>query len=573
MVTHQGLDSTRSLRVFSGVWSQEVSSKPCQLLDAASMDQNYLFPARSIDQGWDSVDSTKRLFSLTLPITSVEKSESAYVSVLGDILGTALQNLDHLITMPYGCGEQNMATMATIIYVLDYLKATRQVEATQKAKAIRYLQNGYQRQLSYKRKDGSYSAFGLDSEEGSTWLTAFVMKCFYWARGYAFIDEDVLKQGMSWLKKQQKRDGCFIRRGQLFQTVMKGRVEDDVSLSAYITAALLEAGTRLNDPVLLRALSCLKPKIFLSSNPYTMALLAYTFALAKDLKSKAILMDKLMKVSKSSGADLYWEYIPLYSGGLFSANVELSSYVLLALTTAPSSNDILKASRIVSWLIKQQNPYGGFYSTQDTVVAIQALAKYARIKFSPEDSLLVSVSKKEETLKVFKVDKTNSLLLQTAPLPDIPEQYGLLVQGTGCVYIQSVLKYNVLTVLGSSDFTISATGTCNSGPELLQLLIQFRYIGNRKVTNMVLIEVEMLSGYQLYDQTGLEIKELPLVKRVEIKQNSVIIYLEQLDQTSHQSRFLILRKHLVQDLKPANIKVYDYYQTEESAVTTYSGCS
>ena len=39
-------------------------------------------------------------------------------------MGTALQNLDNLVQMPMGCGEQNMVLFAPIIYVLQYLEKT-----------------------------------------------------------------------------------------------------------------------------------------------------------------------------------------------------------------------------------------------------------------------------------------------------------------------------------------------------------------------------------------------------------------------------------------------------------------
>ena len=45
--------------------------------------------------------------------------------ISGDIMGTALQNLDNLVQMPRGCGEQNMVLFAPIIYVLQYLERAR----------------------------------------------------------------------------------------------------------------------------------------------------------------------------------------------------------------------------------------------------------------------------------------------------------------------------------------------------------------------------------------------------------------------------------------------------------------
>lgn len=46
---------------------------------------------------------------------------------------------------------------------------------------------GYQRQLLYKRRDGSYSAFGSADETGSTWLTAFVAKSFAQADSFILV--------------------------------------------------------------------------------------------------------------------------------------------------------------------------------------------------------------------------------------------------------------------------------------------------------------------------------------------------------------------------------------------------
>lgn len=60
----------------------------------------------------------------------------------GDILGNALQNLDKLLAMPYGCGEQNMVRFAPNIYIQQYLEKTGQLLPDIRAKAQRFLQSG-----------------------------------------------------------------------------------------------------------------------------------------------------------------------------------------------------------------------------------------------------------------------------------------------------------------------------------------------------------------------------------------------------------------------------------------------
>ncbi|KFQ34690.1 Alpha-2-macroglobulin, partial [Mesitornis unicolor] len=185
--------------------------------------------------------SAKEKFSLLLPANVVQDSGRAYFSVLGDIMGTAMQNLHQLLQMPFGCGEQNMVLFAPNIYVLDYLNKTGQLSEEVKSKAIGYLVSGYQRQLNYKHPDGSYSTFGPHyGQQGNTWLTAFVLKSFAQARPHIFIDERHIQDALVWLSYKQKENGCFRSSGTLLNNAMKGGVDNEVSLTAYITIALLE---------------------------------------------------------------------------------------------------------------------------------------------------------------------------------------------------------------------------------------------------------------------------------------------------------------------------------------------
>lgn len=64
------------------------------------------------------------------------------VNIEGDILGPSIGNLDSLIEMPYGCGEQNMIHFAPNIYVLQYLRNTKQAEQQTRSKAMSYMMEG-----------------------------------------------------------------------------------------------------------------------------------------------------------------------------------------------------------------------------------------------------------------------------------------------------------------------------------------------------------------------------------------------------------------------------------------------
>lgn len=57
-------------------------------------------------------------------------------------MGRAAQNLDKLLAMPYGCGEQNMLLFAPNIFILNYLKSTGQLTQSILDKATHFLESG-----------------------------------------------------------------------------------------------------------------------------------------------------------------------------------------------------------------------------------------------------------------------------------------------------------------------------------------------------------------------------------------------------------------------------------------------
>ena len=56
----------------------------------------------------DSPNVVKKNISVVIPNNAVPGSERVTISGIGDIMGPTVNNLDDLLRMPYGCGEQNM---------------------------------------------------------------------------------------------------------------------------------------------------------------------------------------------------------------------------------------------------------------------------------------------------------------------------------------------------------------------------------------------------------------------------------------------------------------------------------
>ncbi|NXW60107.1 OVOS protein, partial [Eurystomus gularis] len=523
--------------------------------------------------------------ALDLPTNVVEGSARASFSVVGDIMGTAIQNLHQLLQMPFGCGEQNMVLFAPNIYVLNYLNKTGQLSEEVKSKAIGYLVSGYQKQLSYKHPDGSYSIFGTRDKEGNTWLSAFVYKSFAQASHFIYIDDRVQAQTLMWLANKQKPDGCFRSVGTLFNNALKGGVDDELSLSAYVTIAMLEAQHSSSYPVVRNAFYCLETASEKNiSDVYTRALMAYAFCLAHDTEKCESFLRELQKSAKEVDGSQHWEQeekspserSPSFLDHAPSAEVEITSYVLLALLCKPNRNqeDLTRASSIVQWIVRQQNPYGGFSSTQDTVIALQALAAYGEATYNSVTQDTVEVTSKKPFEKVFIVTNVNRLLLQQTLLPEIPGKYSLTVNGSGCVLMQTALKYNIHLPEGAFGFSLSvqtSNASCPlDGPTKFDIVLICSYTGKRRSSNMVIIDVKMLSGFVPVKPSLDKLIDGRTVMQVENKKNHVLLYLENILQKKRKEiTFSVEQDFVVAHPKPAPVQIYDYYETEEYAVAQY----
>ncbi|NWH53133.1 OVOS protein, partial [Fregata magnificens] len=523
--------------------------------------------------------------SLSLPRNLVQGSARAYFSVIGDILGTALRNMENLLHMPYGCGEQNMALFTPNIYALDYLNKTGQLTEEIRVKGTGYLSTGYQKQLSYKHQDGSYSSFGTRDKEGSVWLSAFVYKSFAQARRYIYIDNNVQSQTLIWLSSKQKSDGCFENTGSHFNNALKGGEESEYSLTAYVVAALLEAGHSAAHPVIQSGMNCLETAFGNGvHNLYNQALFAYVYGLADKEKRRQFFLDKLDKRATRDGGSVYWqrenkppaEHFPDFYPRAPSAEIEMTSYVLLALLNKAklTPEDLSYIARIVHWLVKQQNPYGGFSSSQDTVVALQALAQYGYLTFSKKSLNTVKVNFMESPSKTFQVNDKNRFLLQQASLPTIPGNYSVEVKGTGCVYLQTTLRYNIHLPKKVAGFSLSvrlANVSCTSDflPKF-DLVLSASYTGNRKVSNMAIIDVKMLSGFVPVRSSLKKLQyQNSVVDHVDIKNNHILFYLQKVSRKEISFSFSVEQSLPVSDIKPVSVHMYDYYETDEYALAEY----
>ena len=102
------------------------------------------------------------------------------------------------------------------------------------------MESGYQRELTYKHTDGSFSAFGNSDPSGSTWLTAFVARWFIQASKHISVEESVIDNSLEWLTNVQASNGSFPEVGKVSHTDMQGGSGQGIALTAFTILPFLE---------------------------------------------------------------------------------------------------------------------------------------------------------------------------------------------------------------------------------------------------------------------------------------------------------------------------------------------
>lgn len=191
-------------------------------------------------------DKFETLMPITMPPSAIADSLELRATASIDLLGASLDNIHQLLKMPYGCGEQNMLNFAPNTYIQGYLQAKKLLTPEVERKSKEYMQSGYQRELTYQRVDGSFSAFGNSDSNGSLWLTAFVYRCFAQANAQKppliYIDDTVMRRAASWvLDRFDSGAKRFTDPGRVIHSDMQGAsTSSALAMAAYVIVALAE---------------------------------------------------------------------------------------------------------------------------------------------------------------------------------------------------------------------------------------------------------------------------------------------------------------------------------------------
>ncbi|XP_041628708.1 complement C4-A-like [Vulpes vulpes] len=316
--------------------------------------------------------------------------------------------LASLLRLPQGCGEQTMIYLAPTLAASRYLDKTEQwstLPPETKDHAVDLIQKGYMRIQQFRKTNGSYGAWL--HRDSSTWLTAFVLKVLSLAQEQVGGSPEKLQETAKWLLSQQQADGSFQDPCPVLHRGMQGGLVGDdetVALTAFVVIALQhglaifqdDAAEQLKQKV---ETSILRANLFLGEKAsvgtlgaHAAAITAYALTLSKapeDLQEVA--HRNLLAMAQKTGDNLYWGSVPGSQGNAIPPTmvpqgptdpvpqapavwIETTAYALLDLLLREGKSEM--ADHAAAWLTHQGSFQGGFRSTQDTVIALDALSAY-----------------------------------------------------------------------------------------------------------------------------------------------------------------------------------------------------
>jgi len=306
-----------------------------------------------------------------------------YPSTLADLQ----KGLEGLLREPYGCFEQTSTTNYPNTLILNYLKSSEQGNPDAERRARELLQRGYQRLTSFecekpggKGREG-YEWFGGQAPPHEA-LTAYGLLQFNDMAGVFDVDKEMVARTREYLLGRRTGDGSFQRNARALDTF--GRAPQHVT-NAYIVWALTETGKDNLD----KEIDKLLQDHAKSTDPYFLSLLGNALLNCEGAERRARGLELLKKVKEKQAADggLDGAETSITHSGGRDLRIETTALAILGWLKANSPADFaVPLDKAVRWITQQRGGYGGFGSTQSTILALKALIAHTQANKKPAEA-------------------------------------------------------------------------------------------------------------------------------------------------------------------------------------------
>ncbi len=308
--------------------------------------------------------------TVAIPKEAIPDASTILVKIYPGLFSQAVEGLDSLLRMPFGCFEQTSSVTYPNVLVLDYLKSTKQARPEIQMKAEQYINVGYQRLLSFEVKGGGFSWFG-DAPAHKV-LTSYGLLEFHDMSRVHQVDENVITRTQQWLAAQQQKDGSWERDPGGIAEGIINRQTDVLRVTAYVTWALAESGYQ--GDALKRAFAYLDTHWAGAKDAYALAVIANAyFSGQPDSATTGQVLDALAKVATVEEKTAYWKSQAPTVTSAQNGAADLETTALAAYALVKSGRRVDLTNKALTYLIRSKDSFGTWQTTQATVWALKTL--------------------------------------------------------------------------------------------------------------------------------------------------------------------------------------------------------
>ncbi|XP_031225832.1 complement C5 [Mastomys coucha] len=541
-----------------------------------------------------------------VPKTNVERTLSVKGLLIGEFLSTVLskEGIDILTHLPKGSAEAELMSIAPVFYVFHYLEAGNHWNIfypdtlTRKQSLQKKIKEGMVSVMSYRNADYSYSMW--KGASASTWLTAFALRVLGQVAKYVKQDENSICNSMLWLiEKCQLENGSFKENSQYLPIKLQGTLpvesqEKTLYLTAFSVIGIRKAidicPTVKIHTALAKADSFLLENTLPSKSTFTLAIVAYALSLGDRTHPRFRSIVSALKREALVKGDppiyRYWRDTLQHPDSSVpnsgtAGMVETTAYALL---TSLNLKDMNYVNPIIKWLSEEQRYGGGFYSTQDTINAIEGLTEYSLLVKQLHLDMDINVSYKHKgDFYKYKVTEKNFL---GKPV-EVPLNDDLIVttgysSGLATVYVKTVvhktsvaeefcsfyLKIDTQDVEGSSYIG-------DSGHKRIVACASYKPSKEESASGSshAVMDISLPTGIGANEEDLRALVEGvdQLLTDYQIKDGHVILQLNSIPSRDFLCvRFRIFELFRVGFLNPATFTVYEYHRPDKQCTMIYS---
>lgn len=516
--------------------------------------------------------------TINIPEGAIPGASNILVKVYPGMLSQAVEGMDKILQMPFGCFEQTSSTTYPNILVMDYMKSSNKITPEIQMKAEQYINLGYQRLLTFEVPGGGFSWFG-DAPANKV-LTAYGLMEFNDMSDVHDVDPSLIARTRDWLLKQQQPDGSFKPDASYLHEESWGRIQhNEVLPTAFITWALLAGSTDSSgkpvpptDARVKKAVDFVATHWSNAKDPYTLGIIANTLVAAGRREANDVLGNLLESGTEKDGG-LSWESkqatVTYSHGG--AANVEATALIGYALVR--SGRYPAQANKVVTYLIRAKDPSGTWGSTQATVLALKTLLESAKGASRGVDAR-VNVRINGEDAGSFQITPENADVMQMVDLKKFVKP------GANAIEIGFEGKGNSLYQVSSYHYMPWTAETKPTGgkPDIMGIQVKYDRTELEKdavltgdvtvayngpgAANMVMVDLGIPPGFDVVTEDLAELVGSKVIQRYQLTPRQVILYFDKVESGKPVTfRYRMKAKFPIR-AKTAPSVVYQYYNPE-----------